>query len=52
MKSLPLKLTDEPCVRWPPLLRFIARMVSPGLMTLRYAAMFACEPLCGWTFTW
>lgn len=31
LKSLPLKLTDEPCVRWPPLLRFIARMVSPGL---------------------
>lgn len=25
-------------------MRFIARMVSPGLMTLKYAAMFACEP--------
>lgn len=32
--------------------RFIARIVSPGLRTVKNTAMLACEPEWGWTFTW
>ena len=35
---LPEKLSGWPCVKWPPCARFIPKIVSPGLSTLKYAA--------------
>jgi hypothetical protein len=52
LKSLPEKFTGEPCVRCPPKLRLIARRVSPGFASAKYAAMLACDPECGCTLAW
>ena len=40
----PLKLTLDPCVKWPPEDKSIAKIVSPGLQSAIYAAALACEP--------
>ncbi len=40
-----------PAVRCPPWARLGASTVSPGFSRVKYTAMLAWEPECGWTFT-
>jgi hypothetical protein len=51
-KNLPVMLTFQPCVRWPPAGRPMPMMVSPGAQNARYTARFAGEPEYGCTLAW
>ena len=49
MNHLPLMLTGEPWVRWPPELRSRPMKVSPGCSSARNTAWFIWLPEFGWT---